>query len=490
MAKFKRGSLTLARQVFNTPQLILADDLQNIAQYLVNRANGIEMDLESFENNDEVEKELRQPLSEEEQRERKYRQLGITNDGKRGNLNVTGTLVPKAGSIDADCMELTSYEKLHNTFVQQVNEGIEELVLHVDSGGGSAFSCFEMATEVKKLAVEKDIKIYAYVDGLSASAAYAWTSIADEIIARPDSEVGSVGVVVQLINNSKMLENIGITRQFVCHGEQKVPFAENGEFSPQFISSIQKKVDKTGKEFSNFIATNRNLSVQSVLNTQAEVFDSEEALAVGFIDKIMTKSEFYNTYLPSLNSKSQSDSFVNRYGLSVEEKQDSVLNGKSTKEETMNNSEKDKTVIEASDTQSPDLAATMTAQLEKMELDNKALTNQLAEVTAKLEAKDSEYAELMANMQEAELNQRLATRKMALEDALGKDNDKVESLLSTTESLSDEQFEIIATSLATSQDKTNQHLAELGGEGQESNLQLSIADQIKKTAETMNRKAH
>ena len=36
----------------------------------------------------------------------------------------------------------------------------------------------------------------------------------------------------------------------------------------------------------------------------------------------------------------------------------------------------------------------------------------------------------------------------------------------------------------------NQQLAELGGEGQESNLQLSIADQIKKTAETMNRKAH
>ena len=96
----------------------------------------------------------------------------------------------------------------------------------------------------------------------------------------------------------------------------------------------------------------------------------------------------------------------------------------------------------------------------------------------------------MATMQEAELSQRLASRKMALEDALGKDSDKVEPLLSTTESLSDEQFEIIATSLAASQDKMNQQLSELGGEGQESNLQLSIADQIKKTAETMNRKAH
>ena len=63
MAKFKRGSLTLARQVFNTPQLILADDLQNIAQYLVNRANGIEMDLESCVGF-VVLTQIRQPLSD------------------------------------------------------------------------------------------------------------------------------------------------------------------------------------------------------------------------------------------------------------------------------------------------------------------------------------------------------------------------------------------------------------------------------------------
>ena len=300
MAKYKRGSLTLARQVFNTPQLILADDLQNIAQYLVNRANGIEYEVEQKEEQlvtSVVDKNL--VLTEEEQRDRRFRQLGITNNGKRGNLNITGTLVAKAGEIDADCMELTSYEKLHSTFQKQVNEGIQELVLHVNSGGGSAFSCFEMAKEVKDLATSKGIKIYAWVDGLSASAAYAWTSIADEVVARKDSEVGSVGVVVQLINNSKMLENIGITRQFVYHGDQKIPFTDSGEFSPQFISSIQKKVDKTGLEFNTFVASNRNMSVEDVIATNAEVFDADQALAVGFIDKIMTQSEFFNDYLPS-----------------------------------------------------------------------------------------------------------------------------------------------------------------------------------------------
>ena len=100
MAKFKRGSLTLARQVFNTPQLILADDLQSIAQYLVNRANGIDIDVEALEK-----PEIEAFVSDENERERKLSRLGITNEGKRGNLDVTGTLVAKAGNIDADCME-------------------------------------------------------------------------------------------------------------------------------------------------------------------------------------------------------------------------------------------------------------------------------------------------------------------------------------------------------------------------------------------------
>ena len=283
MAKFKRGSLTLARQVFNTPQLIISEDLQTIAQYLVNRANGDVIET-SLEQGKDIEKEesleVLANYTNEDEKQRYFKRLGVSPDGKRGYLNVTGTLVAKAGQINADCMELTSYEGLYNQFVKQVNEGIQELVMEVSSGGGSAFSCFEMAQQVRDLATEKNIKIYAFVDGLAASAAYAWASIADEIVARKDSELGSVGVVVQLINNSKMLENIGLTRTFVYNGSQKIPFNAEGEFSPQFLSSLQKKVDKTGLEFNTFVAKNRNMKVEDVIATQAEVFDAQQALEV------------------------------------------------------------------------------------------------------------------------------------------------------------------------------------------------------------------
>ena len=445
MAKYKRGSLTLARQVFNTPQLILADDLQNIAQYLVNRANGIEYEVEQKEEQlvtSVVDKKL--VLTEEEQRDRRFRQLGITNNGKRGNLNITGTLVAKAGEIDADCMELTSYEKLHATFQKQVNEGIQELVLHVNSGGGSAFSCFEMAKEVKDLATSKGIKIYAWVDGLSASAAYAWTSIADEIVARKDSEVGSVGVVVQLINNSKMLENIGITRQFVYHGDQKIPFTDSGEFSPQFISSIQKKVDKTGLEFNTFVASNRNMSVEDVIATNAEVFDADQALAVGFIDKIMTQSEFFNDYLPSKGLNQHSMYYLEH------NKETQTMSEQNVQEQVASVEE-------------------LTAQLATAKTDKQSLETQVAKLQGDLSKVQSDLSAsvLAKEHAEAELTKFKAdaahnARVEQLANVFGADSEKPQMYATMFASLDAEAFGKVVSDFQASVKTQEQSMEEVG----------------------------
>lgn len=437
MAKYKRGSLTLARQVFNTPQLILADDLQNIAQYLVNRANDFELPESGLTKDSTVVVDKDLVISEDEQRSRRHRRLGITNEGRRGNLYVTGTLVAKSGEIDADCMELTSYEKLFSTFQQQVNEGIQELVLHVDSGGGSAFSCFEMAKEVKDLATAKGIKIYSWVDGLSASAAYAWASIADEIIARPDSEVGSVGVVVQLINNSKMLENIGITRQFVYHGDQKIPFTDSGEFSPQFISSIQKKVDKTGLEFNTFIASNRNMTISDVIATQAEVFDSEQALSVGFIDKVMTRSEFFNDYLPNKGLSQTSLYFLEH--------------NKETNQMSEQNKDKKELNVEALQT-----------QLSALEVDKTSLTSQVSKLQGDLakEALAKEQAETALANFKSEAKQ--SARLTSLSAVFGSESDKPQMYATMFASLDDTAFDKVVADFQASVTTQEKGMEEVG----------------------------
>lgn len=480
MAKYKRGSLTLARQVFNTPQLVLADDLQAIAQFLVNRANGVEMDSEYVNVKDDTPKfELSANPTEEDIIKYERAINGISEDGTTGYLDVTGTLVAKHDDFNA-CMGFTSYEKLYSQFEKQVDMGIEKVVLNVDSGGGEARTAFEMADQFKALAVENNIPIYAYVDGLSASAAFLWSSIADEIVARPDSEIGSVGVVVQLVNNSKMLENKGITRKFITYGENKVPFDDSGEFTTRFIQSIQEKVNKTGIQFNKFIARNRNMQVEDVIATQAEVYDAEDALAVGFIDKIMTKSEFYDNYLPKLSNRKS------MYFLQSEENM--------TKRVELNADELQVEMAtlqaEVSDLQTKLASANeekeqLNTDLVDMQANYEATKEQLEVMKVELAEAQQAKAQLESEKVQAELDARVAQRTTKLESALGADNEQVAKLLATTENLSDEQFDVIAQSLTVTQQAQQEQFAELGGEGQESVQQLSLGAKIAQTAKKM-----
>ena len=473
MAKYKRGSLTLARQVFNTPQLVLADDLQAIAQFLVNRANGVEMDSEYVNVKDDTPKfELSANPTEEDIIKYERAINGISEDGTTGYLDVTGTLVAKHDDFNA-CMGFTSYEKLYSQFEKQVSMGVEKVVLNVDSGGGEARTAFEMADQFKALAVENNIPIYAYVDGLSASAAFLWSSIADEIVARPDSEIGSVGVVVQLVNNSKMLENKGITRKFITYGENKVPFDDSGEFTAKFIQSIQEKVNKTGIQFNKFIARNRNMQVEDVIATQAEVFDTEDALKVGFIDKVMTKSEFYENYLPSKsNMKSM-------YFLQSEENM--------TKNVELNADELQELKTQlATATETKEQLTTSLAELQaEHDITKEQLELMKVELAEIKQAKETLEAEKV----KAELDARVAQRTAKLEASLGKDNEQVATLLASTQTLSDEQFDVIAKSLEVKQETQEKQFAEIGGEGQDSVKQLTLEEQLAQTAEKMSKKA-
>ena len=471
MAKYKRGSLTLARMVFNTPQLVLADDLQAIAQFLVNRANGVVMDSDfiNAKEEDEVNFELSANPTEEDIIKYERAINGISEDGTTGFLDITGTLVAKHDNFNA-CMGFTSYEKLYSQFEKQVDMGVEKLVLNVDSGGGSAFSCFEMASQVKDLAVANNIPIYAYVDGLSASAAYAWSSIADEIVARPDSEIGSVGVVVQLVNNSKMLEKTGITRKFITYGENKVPFDDSGEFSKKFLQSIQDKVNKTGLQFNSFVAKNRNMQVEDVIATQAEVYDAEDALEIGFIDKIMTKSEFYDDYLPKLSNRKS------MYFLQSEENM--------TKNVELNADE-----LQELKTQLATATETneqLTASLTDVQVAYDTTKEQLEVMKVELAEVKQAKATLEQDKIKVELEAKLAQRTSKLEAALGKDNEQVAKLLATTENLTDEQFDVIAESLSTYQDTMAMKVGqELGGEGQETEKFLTFGQQIAQKAKQL-----
>ena len=215
----------IGSMVFNRPQLIALDALQPIVNYLADpkRANA------SFK---PVEKPVTLLASDfdSDATYRRYQLLenNINPDTMTGVLDIQGVLTYRSGEIDAECNEMVSYESLKRQTEKMVDLGVERIVMMQDSGGGAAYGLFAAASYIKKLAKDNNISLVSYVDGVSYSASYGLSVIADELIVNPQAGVGSVGVVVALYNDTKMLENAGLSRQFVFAGDNKIPFDKDG----------------------------------------------------------------------------------------------------------------------------------------------------------------------------------------------------------------------------------------------------------------------
>lgn len=342
----------LTRKLNNTPHLIDAQSFETIVSYLEERNLG-EMAITS------------------EAKVRNEESLNYNQDTKIGLINIEGPLTYKKSGWEAFCGGC-SYETITEQFNTMLDMGMKTLVLMLDSGGGEAYGMMELGSYMRKKATEKGVKILSYVDGIAASACYGIGCIADELIVNPAAEVGSIGVVVRLMNDSKAIEKEGYERTFVYAGGNKVPFNEDGKFREEFISDIQTKVNALYEEFTAYVSDMRNISVDQVKRTEAKVFMADEALNLGLADKVMTHEEFF-TYLADFSQR-ENTMFIKPKFFSLN-KEDNEVEMKELKELQEQHSE-------------------LEAKFKEQGVELAAHVEQIASLTAELESAKAEAAEL------------------------------------------------------------------------------------------------
>lgn len=267
----------LKAKLLNTPHLIDEQSFNAILTYINDRnATGI---LAERDDDDEDDYE---------------RSRFLYNDESRtAILYIEGPLTAKATGWEMLCGG-TSYEGLKEDFADAVELGAKTVVWMVDSPGGEAATMLDTANYLRKMADDNDVKIISYVDGgTAASAAYGLACVSDEIVAQADASVGSIGVLVRLMNDSKHLEQEGYERTFVTAGSEKVPFSEDGSFRKEFLEDIQYKVDKLYESFTSHVATHRGMSVEAVKATEARTYLADDAMRIGLVDKVMSLDDFY-----------------------------------------------------------------------------------------------------------------------------------------------------------------------------------------------------
>lgn len=434
-----RGQNLLSK-VYNKPLLITHTDLQPIADYLSNPERAASLRFDTVVENTP---KLADFNSEDLYRKAVLQYYDINPDTMTGVLNIDGVLVNKEGQMNAQCVELTSYQGLKKRFEAQVSQGMRSCVLMISSGGGECFGAWSTANYIKKVAKENNIKLTAFANGSACSAAYVWAVVADEIVSHPLSSVGSIGVLVQLYNDSKYLENVGVTRSFVYAGGNKIPFDKNGDFTDKFISDLQKSVDNTYSKFVQHVVNNRSMSKQEVIDTQASVFDVEEAIELGLIDRVMELEDFEIEY--GLKTKTQATgngTFLQTEEQPVENKQ--LKHNKETQTMSEQNVQEQVASVEE-----------LTAQVTKLQGD---LSKVQSDLSASVLAKEHAEAELTKFKADAAHNARVEQ----LATVFGADSEKPQMYATMFASLDAEAFGKVVADFQASVKTQEQSMEEVG----------------------------
>lgn len=376
-------------------------------------------------------------------------ELGYDAKDGIGIINVTGMLIDK---YDAELKywygdSITSYEELVSDVKTLLDAGAHTIIQYNNSGGGMAYGAFESANKIRNMLDEKEAVMITYSDGVTASAAFALAAPSDVLISNPDSRVGSVGVVVSLLDTSKYMEDLGLKRIFITAGKGKVPLNDKGEFTKDFLDEIQAGVNYTYDKFVKHIVDNRSITKEKLIEVGAKVFYGDEALSVGYVDNLMTRDEFLNYFEGELH-KGKTMSFL-----------DKLLN-KKMKDETMSDKPEDvQATLEASfealkQEMVVEFEKARAAYEEKANQEKESLNAEIAELKAALGVKEENEKTLKAQARVAELATFLGDEKAA----------ELSAKFSETD---DATFALMVGVLKTQHEAVASKLeVEIGGEGE------------------------
>jgi len=182
--------------------------------------------------------------------------------------------------------ENITYAELRAAFRQAMADpDVSAVVFDIDSPGGEASGVMEFSDEIFAARGEKPI--YAVANPDAFSAAYAIASAADRVFLLPSGTVGSIGVIAVHVDRAKMYADIGFKFTAIYAGAHKVDFAPFEPLSEQAAAVGRKMVDSAMDRFVALVARNRGMSEAAVRDTQAGVFEGEDAVSAGLADAVM-----------------------------------------------------------------------------------------------------------------------------------------------------------------------------------------------------------
>jgi len=164
-------------------------------------------------------------------------------------------------------------------------DNVKGLIIRIDSPGGTTAGSEAIYEAIRKIA--KDKPVAAVMDTVAASGGYITAIAADHIVARGNTITGSIGVIFQWAEFSKLLETVGVQMQEIKSGDLK---AEPSPFKPlsekaREVSTLM--VQDSFAWFTGLVAERRKLPLDKVkILSDGRVYTGRQAVAEKLIDEL------------------------------------------------------------------------------------------------------------------------------------------------------------------------------------------------------------
>jgi ClpP class serine protease len=220
-----------------------------------------------------------------------------------------GGETPKAFELEGASAVVTIAGPLtqHSVFIWDSYDAIRErckaafaseaarVILRIDSPGGDAAGCFDLARELRAMSASAGKPLCAFTDAMAASAAYAIACSAQRICVTSTALAGSIGVYEVLVDATAQDRAMGLNVVVVASGERKTDSNPHVPITKGAVEELKTKVDGLASLFFELVGEMRGIDPGAVRALEGALPFGAEAVRAGLADEVLTWAEFLSS---------------------------------------------------------------------------------------------------------------------------------------------------------------------------------------------------
>jgi serine protease SohB len=174
--------------------------------------------------------------------------------------------------------------------ILSVAEDGDEVLVRLENPGGQVHEHGLAASQLLRLKA-RGIRLIVTVDKVAASGGYLMACVADRLMAAPFAVVGSIGVIAQLPNFHRLLQERGVDYEMITAGRFKRTLTLFGENTEEGREKLKQELEDVHALFAAQVAAARpQVDLERV--TTGEHWYGTQALELKLVDELRTSDDY------------------------------------------------------------------------------------------------------------------------------------------------------------------------------------------------------